>query len=41
MEQGVVLATLSQLSAETVGKVTVSTAHSAKGREWSSVRIAG
>ncbi|GAA0645529.1 hypothetical protein GCM10010174_80620 [Kutzneria viridogrisea] len=31
------LATLSKLSAE----VTVSTAHAAKGREWSTVRIAG
>jgi hypothetical protein len=37
----VVLQTLSQLSAETAAEVTVSTAHSAKGREWSTVRIGG
>lgn len=36
-----VLQTLDQLSAETTAEVTVSTAHSAKGREWSTVRIAG
>jgi superfamily I DNA/RNA helicase len=36
----VVLATLNQLSAETDAEVIVSTAHSAKGREWSRVRIA-
>ena len=36
----VVLATLNQLSAETDADVTVSTAHSAKGREWPRVRIA-
>jgi hypothetical protein len=36
----VVLATLNQLSAEAEAEVTVSTAHSAKGREWSRVRIA-
>lgn len=36
----VVLATLNQLSAEADAEVTVSTAHAAKGREWSRVRIA-
>lgn len=36
----VVLDTLSRLSDEAHADVTVSTAHSAKGREWSSVRIA-
>jgi hypothetical protein len=36
----VVLHALSRLSAETDAEVTVSTAHSAKGREWSTVRIA-
>lgn len=36
----VVLDTLSQLSDETAAEVTVSTVHKAKGREWSSVRIA-
>lgn len=36
----VVLHTLSQLSNEACAEVTVSTIHKAKGREWSSVRIA-
>jgi hypothetical protein len=36
----VVLDTLSQLSDEAAAEVTVSTVHKAKGREWSSVRIA-
>jgi hypothetical protein len=36
----VVLDTLSQLSDEASAEVTVSTIHKAKGREWSSVRIA-
>ena len=36
----VVLHTLSRLSDESRADVTVSTAHSAKGREWPSVRIA-
>jgi hypothetical protein len=36
----VVLDTLAQLSDETAAEVTVSTIHKAKGREWSTVRIA-
>lgn len=36
----VVLDTLGQLSAEAEADVTVSTVHAAKGREWSTVRIA-
>lgn len=36
----VVLDTLSKLSDEASAEVTVSTVHKAKGREWSSVRIA-
>ncbi|WP_239153919.1 3'-5' exonuclease [Amycolatopsis sp. FDAARGOS 1241] len=36
----VVLETLGQLTAESHAEVTVSTAHAAKGREWSAVRIA-
>lgn len=42
-EHGVdlVLQTLAKLTAEARAEVTVSTAHAAKGREWSAVRIAG
>ncbi|WP_370936216.1 UvrD-helicase domain-containing protein [Amycolatopsis sp. cg13] len=36
----VVLATLDRLTAEADAEITVSTAHAAKGREWSAVRIA-
>jgi hypothetical protein len=35
-----VIATLAQLTSETRAEVTVTTAHSAKGREWERVRIA-